>query len=105
MTVLLRFGHGVFVNALVHEIFGQSILNFGRLDKEAFGKVHIAVVLQHTGIHHLWHIAAVESRKFLIVKSHRNFDCAVAAEVEQNHAVVVVHRADGFSVFDDDECG
>ena len=45
VTVLLRFGHGVFVDALVHEIFGQSILNFGRLDKETFGKMHIAVVL------------------------------------------------------------
>ena len=60
--------------------------------------------MKHACVKNLGHIAAIETVEVCIVKRHRNFDCAVAAEVEEYHAVVVVHCADGFAVLDNNEC-
>lgn len=60
--------------------------------------MQVAVVLEHACIKHFGHIASVEAREVRIVKRHRDFDCTVAAEVEQNHAVTIMHCADGLSV-------
>ena len=61
--------------------------------------------MKHTCIKHFGHIASVEVVEVRIVERHRDFDGSVSAEVEQNHAVAVVHCADGLTVFFDDESG
>ena len=69
--------------------------------------MQVAVILQHSGVQHVRYAHAVE----LVKLSGRRVEClgdfngAVAAEIEKDHAVAVLHGADRLAVLCDDKGG
>ena len=70
------------------------------------GDVGVAVVFQHSGIQHLRGAHPVEFVKFTAhVEALGDFNGPVAPEVEENHAVAVLHGAHRLAVLSNDEGG
>ncbi len=98
MTKLLRFRAGELRDAGFRKPFAHRIHDRRRIDQETLRQLEIAVVLQHAGVGHLRHANAVELVETRFFESARDFDRAVAAEVEENHRVAVFDRTDRLAV-------
>ena len=103
MAVLLGLGQGVLPDAVGAENLGEGVLDDGRLHQIVGGDVQVAVVLQHAGKLHAGVVAAVELVKVLAVEGQGDLLGAVAAEVEEDHAVAVGDGAHRLAVLRDDE--
>ena len=85
------------------EILAHGVGDGRRRDQEALGNLQVAVVLQHAGVGHVGTRTAVEVVEVVILERARDLDGAVAAEVEEDHAVAVADRSDRLAVVGDHE--
>ena len=63
----------------------------------------VAVVFHHAGVSDVGASDSVEFIEGVVVESARDFDGAVASEVEEDDAIAVFDGAGGFAISDDDE--
>ena len=98
MPKLLRFADGQLRHSGSNQIFIQRAVNRGRGHQIFLRDVQIAVIFHHAGVFHLRARAAVKMLEIVIFKRVRDFNGAVAAEVEKDHTVAVHNRPGGLAV-------
>ena len=107
VSELLRFGDSELTHAGSDQILAHGVGDLRRIYQVAVRDMQVAVILQHSGVQHVRYAHAVE----LVKLSGRRVEClgdfngAVAAEIEKDHAVAVLHGADRLAVLCDDEGG
>ena len=106
MAIFLRLRAGILLDSGVHQQLCQRIANLRRIHQICLRNAQVSIILKHAGIPDLRHHAAVKLIKGLIpVKGHGNLKGAVTAEIEENHAVAVLHFADRLAILGNDKGG
>ena len=100
MTVFLSFRNRIAAQPVLYQHLRKSVGDLGRTYKIIFRKIKIPVILKHAGIHYLRIIAAfIKFIEIRLVKRHWKLDSSVAAEVEQDYAVVITYLSNRGTVF------
>ena len=104
MAVLLGFAHSQLLDFAYGKVFAQRAVDFRRAYQIVFGGVQVAVVFHHTGIHYIGPYPPVEIGEFVLFKRRSDFQRTVAAEVVEDHRIVVFHGTHrSFAIFGDDK--
>ena len=100
---LLRLREGIFPDAMGAEHLREGVCDDRRLHQIVLGDIEVAIVLEHTGKVHAGIVAPVKVGKVLAVKCQGDLLGAVAAEVEEHHAVAVGNFGHGLAILGDDK--
>ncbi len=99
VAVFLRFRERKRGHAAVAQVFGHRAIDLRRRDEKIVRNVQVAVVFHHAGIEHIRICFAIEFVKLFLFKGTRNFNGAVAAEIEIDHAIAVFDGAHWLALF------
>ncbi len=105
MSVFLSFGNCKAFDTHLAEIGAEGMVYLGRLHEEVSWKFEVSVILHHTRKMNFWNSNTVEFVEIFGFESLGNFDGAIASEIEENDAIVILDLTDGLMMIDDDEWG